>query len=94
MEIQSLEDDVLHIADSDADWSVGDRTTMEEVYSAIEKLPYKYKVVVKLFLLEGYDHQEISEILHITESASRTNLHRGKLQLKNTLKHLEYGTGY
>lgn len=94
MEVQSLDEGVLHIADSDEDWEVGDRATMEEVYAAIEKLPENYRVVVKLFLLEGYDHQEIAEILGITESASRTNLHRGKAQLKKTLKHLEYGTGY
>jgi len=94
MEIQSLDEGVLHIAESDDDWEVGDQATMEEVYSAIERLPENYRVVVKLFLLEGYDHQEISEILGISESASRTNLHRGKKQLQKTLKHLEYGTGY
>lgn len=94
MKVQSLDDGVLHIAESEDDWEVGDQATMEEVYSAIESLPENYRVVVKLFLLEGYDHQEISEILGISESASRTNLHRGKKQLKKSLKHLEYGTGY
>ena len=94
MEVQSLDDGVLHIAEGEEDWDVGDQATMDEVFNAIEKLPENYRVVVKLFLLEGYDHQEISEILGISESASRTNLHRGKIQLKKTLKHLEYGTGY
>lgn len=94
MEVQSLDDGILHIAEGEEDWDVGDQATMDEVYNAIENLPENYRVVVKLFLLEGYDHQEISEILGISESASRTNLHRGKIQLKKTLKHLEYGTGY
>ena len=65
----------------------------EEVYT-IEELPENYKATVKLFLIEGYDHQEISEILQISENASRTYLHRGKTKLKETLKHLRYGTGY
>lgn len=94
VELQPLQDATVHLIDDDEDWHVPDETTMEEVYSAIEKLPLNYKTVVQLFLLEGYDHQEISEILAITESASRTNLHRGKIQLKENLKHLQYGTGY
>ena len=94
MEVQSLDDGVLHIAEGEGDWDIGEQVTMDEVYHAIDSLPENYRVVVKIFLMEGYDHQEISEILGITESASRTNLHRGKLKLKQTLKHLEYGTGY
>jgi RNA polymerase sigma factor (sigma-70 family) len=94
VELLPLHDNVVHIAEKEDDWHVPDQTTMEEVYSAIEQLPYNHRIVVKLYLLEGYDHQEISEILGISESASRTNLHRGKLQLKETLKHLQHGTGY
>jgi RNA polymerase sigma factor (sigma-70 family) len=92
LEVQPLNEDVMTIADDD-NWEVADETSVKEVYKAIEKLPQNYKVVVKLFLLEGYDHQEIAQILDISESASRTNLHRGKIQLKKTLKHLQYGTG-
>lgn len=94
MELDTMDDRVLHIADSDEEWQVADETTVEEVYAAIEKLPDKYREVMKLYLLEGFDHQEISEIMNISESASRTNLHRGKIQLKKMLKHLDYGTGY
>ena len=94
MELQTLDEGVMHIADDDNDWQIADEATMEEVYRAIEDLPESYRLVVKLYLLEGYDHQEIAEILNITESASRTNLHRGKIHLKKTLKNLEYGTGY
>jgi RNA polymerase sigma factor (sigma-70 family) len=94
LEVEPLHEEVIHIADDESDWEVSDETTVEEVKSAIDKLPNNYKVVVKLFLMEGYDHQEIAEVLGISESASRTNLHRGKLQLKETLKHLRYGTGY
>ena len=90
-----LNEETLHIADEPSEaWNVSDETTLEEVKNAIEQLAYNYKAVVQLYLVEGYDHQEISEILNISESASRTNLHRGKLQLQKTLKHLKYGTGY
>lgn len=90
-----INDNTLRIEDEeDTGWEVGDGTTMIEINSAIDKLSESHKAVVKLFLLEGFDHQEIADILGITESASRTNLHRGKIQLQQHLKHLQYGTGY
>jgi RNA polymerase sigma-70 factor (ECF subfamily) len=85
---------VFAIVETNDDWSVPDETTMTEVLQAIETLPSNYKTTVKLFLLEGYDHREISGILNISENASRTYLHRGKNKLKEKLKHLRYGTGY
>lgn len=93
LETESLEDSVFEIVQDDNDWEVSDEATVTEILSAIKDLPENYQVVVQLFLLEGYDHQEISEVLCISENASRTNLHRGKTILKKTLKHLQYGTG-
>jgi RNA polymerase sigma-70 factor (ECF subfamily) len=36
-------------------------------------------------LLEGYDHGEISHIMGITESTSKTQLHRAKSKLKEII---------
>jgi len=94
LETESLSEEFLGIVGDETDWSVPDETTATEIMGAIEALPSNYKTAVKLFLLEGYDHQEISEILQISENASRTYLHRGKIKLKEKLKHLRYGTGY
>ncbi|MAP54543.1 RNA polymerase sigma factor [Altibacter sp.] len=94
MQLYAINEEVMSITEEEAGWQVADETTYEEVLQAIEKLPDNYRTVVQLYLLEGYDHQEIAEILGISESASRTNLHRGKIQLKEQLKHLNYGTGY
>ena len=66
--------------------------SVAQVKEAIEELPQKYRYVVQLFLVEGYDHAEIAEILGITETASRTRLLRGKAQLKEKLKDIAYGT--
>lgn len=94
LETETLNETILKIAESDDDWLVHDDTTYNEVMRAIEKLPENYKSVIQLYLMEGYDHQEISEILSISENGSRTNLHRGRSILKKHLKHLQYGTGY
>lgn len=86
-----LNESYMHVADEE-DWSIETGISLEQVKEAIEELPPKYKYVVQLFLVEGYDHSEISEILAITETASRTRLLRGKTQLKEKLKDLVYGT--
>ena len=57
-----------------------------KIIEAINKLPLKYQLVTKLYLLEGYDHAEISEILGIAVKTSRTQLRRGKLQLRKILE--------
>jgi len=93
LDLYSINEEVLGVPDED-DWAASDETTVTEIHNAINHLKDPYRVVVQLFLLEGYDHQEISEILGISESVSRTNLYRGKQLLKEQLKHLQYGTGY
>ena len=86
-----LNESYLQVAEED-DWSVEEGISIDQVKKAIEELPQKYRYVVQLFLVEGYDHSEISEILGITETASRARLLRGKTQLKEKLKDLAYGT--
>lgn len=91
-----LELDEVHLKVVDSsyenEWLVDETITLEEVKEAIAKLPEKYKFVVMLYLVEGYDHQEIAEILNITEVASRTQLSRGKAQLKERLTLKNNGT--
>ena len=59
---------------------------VEEVKRAITKLPEDYRVVLSLFLLEGYDHEEISEILNISNNLSRTRFVRAKQKLVSILR--------
>jgi len=89
-----LEEHHLNVVDTDYEneWLVDDDITIEDVKTVIEQLPEKYKYVVMLYLIEGYDHQEISEILNISEVASRTQLSRGKQKLQNKLKSERNGT--
>jgi len=54
---------------------------VEKVRRALEKLPEKYRLVLSLNLFEGYDHDEIGQILGVTPSTSRAQLSRGKQKL-------------
>lgn len=89
-----LEEHHLNVVDAvyEDSWQVNDTVSIEDVERAIEQLPEKYKYVVMLYLIEGYDHKEISEILNITEVASRTQLSRAKQKLQTLLTINRNGT--
>jgi RNA polymerase sigma factor (sigma-70 family) len=62
---------------------------VEEVKETIDRLPDGYRVILSLYLLEGYDHDEIAEILKISSSTSRSQLSRAKQKLVGELKRNE-----
>lgn len=55
------------------------------VNHAIMSLPDGYRVVANLYLLEGYDHQEIADILNISISTSKSQLFRAKKKIRDLL---------
>ncbi|HEX8041532.1 MAG TPA: RNA polymerase sigma factor [Chryseosolibacter sp.] len=59
--------------------------TIERVKKAIEELPDGYRTVLSLYLLEGYDHQEIAGIMKVSESTSKSQLNRAKAKLREKL---------
>jgi RNA polymerase sigma-70 factor, ECF subfamily len=89
IELVSIEETALTIAD-DGDWTVKEEVSINIVTTAINSLPEKYKVVLNLYLIEGYDHQEIAKVLNITEVNSRSQLMRGKNKLRGQLKQYNY----
>ncbi len=95
-ELVELDEKHLKVIDTsyDSKWLVDDAITLNDVKDAIDKLPSKYQYVVMLYLIEGYDHQEISEILSISEVASRTQLSRGRSKLQELLTLKKDGTRY
>lgn len=78
--------------EDDDNWEFDNSIVLDDVKTSIDKLPDKYKFVLMLCLIEGFDHEEISEILNISVVASRTQLMRGKTKLRQLLKQKGYGT--
>jgi RNA polymerase sigma-70 factor (ECF subfamily) len=70
----------------DAEYREETETRVEEVKAAIERLPEGYRVILSLYLIEGYDHDEIAEMLNISSSTSRSQLSRAKQKLVSELK--------
>jgi RNA polymerase sigma-70 factor (ECF subfamily) len=56
-----------------------------KIFRGIEMLPDGYRIILTLYLLEGYDHAEISQILGIAESTSKSQYSRAKEKLRDLL---------
>ncbi|REH54824.1 RNA polymerase sigma-70 factor (ECF subfamily) [Tenacibaculum gallaicum] len=85
LELVSINEEITRVADDD-NWNVASTISYQDIVNCIQQLKEKYRVVLTLFLLEGYDHGEISQILGISEVSSRTHLLRGKRQVQEQLK--------
>ena len=59
--------------------------SVETVNKGILNLPNGYREIISLYLLEGYDHSEIGEILGISVSTSKSQYARGKKKLRQLL---------
>lgn len=59
---------------------------VNEIKKAMNELVEDHRLIISLFLFEGYDHEEISKILNISYGASRTRFSRAKQKLLEILK--------
>jgi len=57
----------------------------KQIIECIRSLPLGYRTVLNLYAIEGYSHREISEMLEIEESTSRSQYTRAKQMLEDVL---------
>ncbi|MHA4893854.1 RNA polymerase sigma factor [Pedobacter sp. PWIIR3] len=83
-ELVSLEG--VDIADEEHEDEQDLQYKVNEIKEAVAKLPDGYRVVLTLYLFEGYDHEEIAHILKISENTSRSQFMRAKTKLNSLLE--------
>lgn len=76
-------DSAYHISADNAD--ALSQMTEQEILQAIQELTPAYRAVFNLYVIEGYSHKEIADLLDITESTSRSNLVKARLKLQEAL---------
>lgn len=59
----------------------------KKILAAMDQISEGCRIVMNLYLLEGYDHKEIGEILSISESASKAQYSKGKAKIRRILGH-------
>jgi RNA polymerase sigma factor (sigma-70 family) len=68
-----------HISDGD----IADKNlNYDDLLAMVRQLPQAYRTVFNLFAIEGYSHEEIGEMLNISDGTSKSNLHKARQKLK------------
>ncbi len=93
LEFEELEEEKNAATEEINDYE-GQELMVGLVKEGITQLPTGYRLVLSLYLLEGYDHKEISEVLGISESTSKSQYNRAKAKLREIIKSKIYDTGY
>ena len=87
MEIIDIEKtSVLHMQEEEGVDEEALQFKVEEVKKAVKDLPNGYRTVLSLHLFEGYDQEEIAEIMQISHATVRTQYMRAKQKLLHIIK--------
>ena len=85
--IEPLDETHYREADPDGGDAAGDLPLEPaQIHEAIKSLPDGCRIIFNLYLLEGYDHQEIAEILGVSVSTSKSQYHRARMLLRERLE--------
>jgi len=63
-----------------------DEVSLDYLLSLIQQLPNQYRMVFNLYVLDGYSHREVANVLHISEGTSKSNLSRARTLLKKKIE--------
>jgi len=78
---QNIEEPIIEVNDNE-------NISIDYLLQIIQELPDRYRLVFNLYVLDGYSHNDIAEMLKITNGTSKSNLARARQILK--VKVLEY----
>ncbi len=81
----SYNSELLHLV-KDNETNVLDRLAEKDIIHMVTKLPPGYRKIFMLYVMEGYNHQEIATILNCSEGTSKSQLHRSKNKLQELYK--------
>ena len=88
-------DDELYERNEGESNTISSKMDVEHIQILIDALPEGYKMVFVLFVVEGYKHHEIAELLQISENTSKSQLFKARKMLQKKLKQqniIGYGT--
>ena len=83
--IQELNDQITEHPDP-VEENHAPKYSIDSINHALFQLPDGYRVVFTLYLMEGYDHKEIAEILEISEATSKSQFSRAKKRLREIIR--------
>jgi RNA polymerase sigma-70 factor (ECF subfamily) len=82
-------DNIIENADSQ-DNNIFSMLNRDQILEVINTLPDGYRMIINLYLIDGYTHADIAEMLSISEGTSKSQLSRGRELLKKELLKIGY----
>ena len=80
----------IDVTEREPDYSFAEASLdHEQILRMVDDLPVGYRTVFNLYVLEGYNHREIGDLLNISEGASKSQLSRAKAQLRRNILSME-----
>ncbi len=79
--VVAIEMDDARIYNTEDDAIKKEELDISSIKNGIKRLPKGYQTIINLYLIEGYDHVEIGEILGVSVSTSKSQYHRAKKKL-------------
>jgi RNA polymerase sigma-70 factor (ECF subfamily) len=76
----------LNLVEKEYDWNVIEQMAYNEILNLLSQLPEGYRTVFNLYVIEGYKHREIAEILGISINTSKSQLIQARKKLQLLLK--------
>lgn len=80
-----VDENLLEVEDEPDNYNEDIEYKVDEIKNALKQLSEDDRVIISLFLFEGYDHEEIAQILNISNNASRTRFSRARARLLKML---------
>jgi RNA polymerase sigma-70 factor (ECF subfamily) len=81
--------DNLEVVEDTKDIDIDDEIKIQDLKKALEKIKDEYRIIISLYLFEGYDHEEISDVLSISYNLSRTRYSRAKKKLLQEIQSIQ-----
>lgn len=78
--------DIDQVAEPGRNEMVNLKLEADDVMKFIDTIPEQYRIVINMFIVEGYSHKEVAERLGVTESSSRSMLTRARKMIQNAFK--------
>lgn len=78
--------DHMEVVESENESDDMNKIRLVDIKEALKKIKEEYRVIISLYLFDGYDHEEISEILNISYNLSRTRYSRARKKLKDKIE--------
>lgn len=63
-----------------------EQVSLDFLLKLIQELPNRYRMVFNLYVLDGYSHREIADMLNISEGTSKSNLSRARVILRDKIE--------